>query len=104
MEATEKQLNYMKSLGIDTFPGITKDAAKAMISAALEADDKPEVVKPYGAKPKTDGKFTSMYVSYAKDIFCKLTEYEKAEGTTEERDYFMEQAIALVKQAREAFE
>ena len=44
---------------------------------------------------------TTMYVSYAKDIFCAL-ESRQTEGI--ETKELMNQAIELVKQAKEAFE
>ena len=60
--------------------------------------EKPEVVK-IGEKPK--GKFepTSMYVSYAKDIFCQIQG-----STTGNAKANMNLAIELIKQAKEAFE
>lgn len=43
---------------------------------------------------------TTMYVSYAKDIFCCLVE-KFGSGSVEDN---MKTAITLVKQAKEAFE
>ncbi len=69
-------------------------------------DEKPEVVRPGEMitpgypKPITayNNKNTTMYTSYAKDIFCAMyaTEYEAKD--------IMDLAIELVKQARKAFE
>ena len=50
--------------------------------------------------PKTDNKHTTMYVSYAKDIFGNLLE-EEPKGNWSDH---MANAIELVKQAKEAFE
>jgi len=49
----------------------------------------------------SDGKHTTMYVSYAKDIFCALRAAKEMEKASEID--VMEEAISLVKQAREAF-
>lgn len=68
-------------------------------------DKKPEVVRPgYEEKhmeaheKRTKNGTASMYASYAKDVFCVLDK----EGLSEFE--VMEKAIALVKQAKEAFE
>ncbi len=73
-------------------------------------DEKPEVVRPgdhsnfqedtYN-KPKNN--HATMYTSYAKDIFCALTQ---TSGSPEEitAEALMDKAIKLVKQAKEAFE
>ena len=78
-------------------------------------DEKPEVVKmgnvkePYFEEKLIMGsiqaqkdfkinKNTTMYVSYAKDIFCAM------KGDYDSFKTRMEEAIALVKQAKEAFE
>ena len=60
-------------------------------------DEKPEVVRPGEVvKGATSNSHTTMYVSYAKDIFCAMLEKgNKAD---------MDDAIELVKQAKEAFE
>ena len=72
------------------------------------SEDKPISAKPADNKtfakapsntPAQNDKFTTMYVSYAKDIFIGLMEnkvYEKS-------DDCMTNAIRLVKQARDAF-
>jgi len=57
-----------------------------------------------GNNPKvaqSGSKHTTMYVSYAKDIFCALVN-NKASSDDFQRD--MNCAIELVKQAKEAFE
>lgn len=48
-----------------------------------------------------NGQYTTMYVSYAKDIFC---EFAKTQGKDLSAIDDMTLAIKLVKQAREAFE
>jgi hypothetical protein len=50
------------------------------------------------ARP-TDSKNTTMYVSYAKDIFCAFLE---CDNTTDRFD-LMKKSIELVKQARDSF-
>lgn len=61
----------------------------------LPTEDKVEVVKP--GIPN----HTTMYVSYAKDIFCELM---KEQGFKDTPELSMSQAIELVKQARREFE
>jgi len=60
----------------------------------------PGVIAPGAVYPKSN---TTMYVSYAKDIFCGILEKgnltEKGDGREA-----MQLAIELVKQAKEAFE
>ncbi len=66
------------------------------IAVKGETDEKPEVVRPGETIPKSRN--TTMYVSYAKDIFVALEQKEiKTEAT-------MKRAIELVKQAKSAFE
>ena len=63
-----------------------------------EVDMPPQVIKMNGnVVPKNT---TTMYVSYAKDIFCALLAWDKDAKIDES----METAIVLVKQAKEAFE
>ena len=51
--------------------------------------------------PKAPNRNTTMYVSYAKDIFCAIQEsYNKENATFKD---VMNDCIDLVKQAREAF-
>lgn len=111
-EATEKQIKFMVSLGLKPFQGMTMDTAKELIANALAMKEglKPTVEKPSYApqvpqetKVSSTGKFTTMYVSYAKDVFCSLMNDDK--GTSPELyGKIMGISIALVKQAREAFE
>ena len=61
------------------------------------------------AAPKSNNGFTTMYVSYAKDIFCTLmpevsSSFEVQPVGTDSAKVIMNRAIALVKQAKEAFE
>lgn len=126
MEATEKQIKFMNSLEMTYPANITKDQAKVAIQLKLqevnsERDNKPaESVKPQDLGKVTTPYFnekvlmgsmeaekqfklkfnpTSMYVSYAKDIFIGLMEGQERKGTRET----MILAINLVKQAHEAF-
>lgn len=67
----------------------------------IEEKPQVEVVKMSGdmqMSGSTDNKFTTMYVSYAKDIFNSIC-CSKDMDTKEK----MKEAIELVKQAREAF-
>ncbi len=111
--ASEKQLKFMKSLGLVAPEGITKIEARIAIDRKLnksdaEAGEEVEVVKPgevkHGEKfyeeVKKD-KTATMYTSYAKDIFVAICEKMNKTGQLEED---MDTAIKLVKQAKEAFE
>lgn len=101
--ATEKQIKFMQSLKVPTFEGLTKNTAKELIQNALEAQDKPEVVKMPPVETKVSKPFngTAMYVSYAKDIFMGLV--GDTNPDRERAKAVMEEAILLVKQAKEAF-
>lgn len=57
------------------------------------------------ASPSFSGdKHTTMYVSYAKDIYLALVEkFEKPDAESDPHKVYMAKAINLVKQAREAF-
>lgn len=111
-EVTEKEgTNFRGEPTV--FYNITKcygEAEKLTLSTPM--DKEPEVVKmmnrseaviaAYKAgkdyKPNGNG---SMYASYAKDVFCAIVKEDKNVHKTED---LMEAAIALVKQAKEAFE
>ncbi len=78
-------------------------------------DEKPEVVRPggftkgaiEGAKRIANiGKYepTSMYVSYAKDVFVAMMEKATGNITHDNAKDTMNECIELVKQAKEAFE
>lgn len=106
--ATEKQIKFMKSLNIPVHDGISKEAAKEMISINLESKEqeqipvvKPGEAKAWNDKPKS-GFPTSMKVSYAKDIFCAMYEHEKP-VEEEHLDNLMQVAIMRIKQAEEGF-
>ena len=109
--ATEKQVKFMRNLNIEVPNGITKMEARLAIDRVLkkgEEDDmqKPEVVKVnVGEIPKPIAIMKangngSMYASYAKDVFCAL----RGENNNASEEHTMNQAIDLVKQAKEAFE
>ena len=119
-EVTEKKGTNFR--GEDTiFYNITKCYGEAEEPTRMRAenvgliDEKPEVVKMSdvgftkeaieGAKKIANiGKYepTTMYVSYAKDIFCATIQTEV--GSAMSPDLVMKEAIILVKQAKEAFE
>ncbi len=105
-EATEKQINLLKQWNLP-IPR-TKEEARIMIGEHIDKmqQEKPPVVKPQGAwsKPSSsNGKYnpTSMYVSYAKDIFCSFGYQGNDES---EAEHLMKRSIYLVKQAKESFE
>ena len=77
-----------------------KDLENIDAGNEAEPEEKVPVEKPYKQVPQeTQGyKPTSMYVSYAKDIFCNLVKPEMGDLNTQ-----MTIAIKLVKQAEEAF-
>ena len=66
------------------------------IAVKGETDEKPEVVRPGETIPKSRN--TTMYVSYAKDVFCAM--YEKDFN----KEDLMNMAVNLIKQAKSAFE
>jgi hypothetical protein len=104
-QATEKQIKYAKVLGIANPEKYSKIALKELISTKLE-DSPAETVKPEKAfensSIKEDNKYTTMYVSYAKDIFVSIQEF-KGQLINEEAINAMDLAIELVKRARDAF-
>ena len=69
-------------------------------------DDEVQDVKPERIAESKPGRSiyqpTSMYVSYAKDIFCELAQGKDKDGQTPKET--MELSINLVKQAQKAFE
>lgn len=128
MEASEKQIKFMNNLGIKYPANITIDEAKVLISMKLAECEQTapikewavktpvEVVKPQEYKFKhmkqediaekdiiTDFEPTSMYVSYAKDIFNEMFDIFRKEKPSMTATDCMELAINLVKQAHEAF-
>ena len=104
---SEKQIKFAKSLNINANGMTRKELSKAIDSVLtkhVEADDmdKPEVVKVGYTKPAN--KNTTMYVSYAKDIFNNFTQIFYDKQISMPHKELMEISIALVKQAKEAFE
>jgi hypothetical protein len=73
------------------------------ISQKGNTESQPASEKASSVAPKGNysGNTTTMYVSYAKDIFCALIEKENANKLWDE---MMKDAINLVKQAKTAFE
>ena len=69
-------------------------------SSGARIDEEPEVVKI--ERPRNN--HATMYVSYAKDISIGLTTGPNSHNTKLSVSELMEEAIKLVKQAKEAFE
>ena len=69
---TEKQVNFMKSLGVDIPNGVTKTEARFIIDRAVAKADESD--RPARTQPKPvateflDERNTTMYVSYVKDL------------------------------------
>ena len=112
---TEPQIKYAKNLGIENPEQFSKAGLKDMI--AMKVDNKssqapvsapfvkPSVVNTDENTYKTTDKFTTMYVSYAKDLFVELVQHGgnlNNPSPVGEVD-IMEVAIKLIKQARDAF-
>ena len=109
--ATMAQVRYAKVLGVQDPERYDKQTLRGLIDVAKgesEQNTKPKyedmqepvkVERPYDNVPKKPAQHTTMYVSYAKDIFVKLVPDEGQSLSA-----MMDEAIALVKQAKEAFE
>ena len=98
--ATEKQLDLMDKFKIDYPRNVSKEEAIKLIgeslaqSAGLKSKSEPQA-------PKSEFKTTTMYVSYAKDLFIALL--NKSQGEIDQ-DALMKLSIGLIGQAKEAFE
>ena len=71
-QASDKQIDFMKTLKCSYPDRVTKQQAKEIIKDALERQngvsvEKHEDFKMYGSKKPTNG-HTAMYVSYVKDL------------------------------------
>ena len=66
----------------------------------IKNDDVADNPAPKSKSVNLDNNFTTMYVSYAKDVYIGLNEHKKAEIDPRE---LMDLSIQLVKQARNAF-
>ena len=107
VEVTEKPGRNFKGEDI-----VFKNITKCYGEAEEIRDEKPEVVKMTGKQvgmgdmgiKASDyvNPCTTMYTSYAKDIFCAMVNEPELKGTPAEDT--MKLSIELVKQAREAFE
>lgn len=97
-KASSAQLDLIKKLGLKAAADLTKREASAMIAEVL-GKKQDEVGKKM--EPAKDNARTTMYVSYAKDIFVALL--PKASAGID-NTFVMDEAIALVKMAKEAFE
>ena len=110
-QASEKQIGYAQKLGIENPSQYDKQALRGLIDVALKKQNPDKenvpVVRP-GMPVKTNvppyNKNTTMYVSYAKDIFCNLmTELVKTKPIDIIPEDVMTTAIKLVKQAQKEF-
>ena len=101
MRATDKQLDAMDRMHIEYPRNVSKEEAQELIGAAIDKINasKPESYDkaPQNA-PRSEFKATTMYVSYAKDIFIAV--FDKDKNWADQ----MQDAITLGNQAREAFE
>ena len=132
-KATEKQINFMRNLKIpeETIQMMSIAGAKDLISAKLAERDagkpqefgRPDIVakattmivpkemseedRQRFAQSQSQYNPTSMYVSYAKDIFIALSEtldvIKEKDKVIESCDYLMKLSINLVKQAHKEF-
>ena len=101
-KATDKQIAYAKKLGIEGAESFSKQALREMIDRKKnepKSESKSEYTKTY--TPRDPDKKTTMYVSYAKDLFICLNGVLGKDISAEE---LMDKCIELVKQAKEAFE
>ena len=106
--ATDKQKNFMISLGIDFDDDISIETAKYLINQKVgDKSAKTETIKPkdFGIAKKEYKPYdtSSYYVAYAKDIFVAMItkmDVPKEPGTY---DMLMDKAIQLVKLAQNEF-
>ena len=111
--ATDKQIYFLKSQGIDVPDSISKQVASELISnikampgskvvkqPQTEFIEKQGFKKPvYNKKPSFDN--TSYYVAYAKDLAVAMINAMKpGEIDTLSVEIFMDKAIAMIKQAK----
>lgn len=80
-----------------------------MCSNTKQIEDDAKVVVtqyvPHKGQEKPAKSYTTMYVSYAKDIFCAILEKTPFDRLSpESAEILMKDAINTVKQAKEAFE
>jgi hypothetical protein len=100
-QATEKQIAFLLKRGVDKAWELTKQEASAKISELVEGKAPPTVAAPKPFKPAVKQEPKSMYVSYAKDIFCKLCDIKIAKKAYDiQTDSLMTVAIKLVEQAK----
>jgi len=99
---SEKQIGFAKSLGIENPEKYDKKTLSGMIEANMRSTEGFDTPKPkekvYESESFPVDKTTTMYVSYAKDIFLGLLA-----NKPDNPEVIMTVAIKLVKQAREAF-
>ena len=103
-EATPKQIGYAKKLAIENPENYTKEALSKMIDERIgKSVQKEETVKAGNVFEVTPvGEHTTMYTSYAKDIFIQIID-DKYIRENKGPEQIMDYAINLVKQARDAF-
>jgi len=107
-QPTEKQLGFAETLGIENPSQYDKKTLSGMINAKVGKEDKPKpadnkfFAKAPSSSPKDD-KAVTMYTSYAKEIFCAMLYPIAMRDTPITSQALMNEAVNLVKQAKEAF-
>jgi len=97
-DATDKQIKFAKSLGIENAEQFSKQALREMIDKKLV--DKPKQEKP-AEKPKIQSyDTTSYYVAYAKDILVAMISLGNTPDGKQEITALMKDCIDAVKMAR----
>jgi len=93
-----------KFKNIRKFYGLVAPGLEELKQANKETEELiAEVIKP-NSMGRSAYNPTSMYVSYAKDIFCASLKDNAAPLTIEQSKMLMNAAVELVKQAHKAFE
>ena len=102
-KATDKQINYAKTLGIEDPESFSKQALSELIDKKIGTKGKlliePQIesVIKNGFKPKFDT--SSYYVAYAKDLCVAMLQA----NPTEDIATLMNQAIQCILAAKKAF-
>ena len=104
-QPTDKQIIFAKTLGIENPSQYDKKTLSGMIDAKVSkkpSENKTFVKAETPRERIADTKSTTMYTSYAKDIFIAIYPHAIS-GTPLSSQAIMNEAIGLVKQARDAF-
>lgn len=119
-KATEKQISYAASLGLDVSQMSMQHARNAIDQAKNSINPVPQ--KPFQQfQPRNNGEFgmrrrekdtTSMYVSYVKDLFIELRKVVHEEQEKQKikinhlisDDVILERCIAFIKKIKKEFE